>query len=204
MKNEKITVSHVQPVGETKELDTNGKTITRKSYGPVYVPFKEDGQHILMPQEADMLRKDNLKLLYNAQPLGTCTNEEYKYLENKHYYIETFQYSHEASKKQIMVQGVYIGCTSPLIADIKTQPYSVIEYAEDGIVTGLYDNTHEIPILVDNRSTLNIMPTYYYEKAYYLHHMPKEKETRTIHTGNGAVSTHFWIDIPVNIQGCML
>ena len=136
--------------------------------------------------------------------MGTCTDEEYEYLENKHYDTETFQYSYEASKKQIMVQGVYIGNTSPLVANIKTQSYSVIQYADNGIVTGLYDNTHEIPILVDNGSTLNIMPTYYYEKAYYLHHLPKERETRTIHMGNRAVQTHFWIDIPVNIPGRML
>ena len=194
----------MHPVDETKEVESKGKRHTKKSYGPVYVPYKVDGQNILMPQEADMSRKDVLKLLYNSQPLGTCTDEEYDYLENKHFDTETFQYSHEASKKQVMVQEVYIGNTSPLIAGIKTEPYSIIQYAEDGLMMGLYDNTHEIPILVDNGSTLNIMPTYYYEKAYYLHHLPKERETRTIHTGNGAVQTHFWIDVPVNIQGCLL
>ena len=57
-----------------------------------------------------------------------------------------------------MVQGVYIGNTSPLVANIKTQPYSQIQYADDGLVTGVYDNTHEIPVLVDNSSTLNLMP----------------------------------------------
>ena len=170
----------------------------------MYVPYKTNGQNILMPQEADMSRKDNLKLLHNSQPLGTCTDEEYDYLENKHYDAETFQYSHEASKKQIMVQGVYIGNTSPLVANIKTQPYSIIQYAKNSLVTRVYDNTHEILVLADNGSTLNIMPTYYYEKAYYLHHLPKERKARTIYTGNRAVKTHFWIDVPLNIQGCML
>ena len=154
-------------VGETKEVESKGNISTKKSYGQVYIPYKVDGQNILMPQEADMSRKNNLKLLYNSQQLGTCTDKEYDYLENKHFDTETFQYSHEASKKQIMVQGVYIGNTSPLIANIKTQPYSVIQYAIDSLVMGLYDNTHVIPILVDNGSTLNIMPTYCYEKAYY-------------------------------------
>ena len=50
-----------------------------------------------------MSQKDNLKLLYNSQPLGTCTNKEYDYLENNHFDTEMFQYSHEASKNQIMV-----------------------------------------------------------------------------------------------------
>ena len=170
----------------------------------MYVPFKEDRQYILMPQMPYMSRKDNLKLLYNTQPLGTCTDQEYKYLKNANFDTETFQYSHEASMKQIMVKGVDIGNTSPLKADIKTQPYSIIQYTNDGLVMGLYHNTHKMLILVDNGSTLNIMPTYYYEKAYYLHHLPKEREAQTIHTGNGAVQTHSWIDIPVNILDCML
>ena len=173
--SQNIKVSHVQPVGETHELDSKGNIMTQKSYGPVYIPYKTDRK-----------LKEN------------------EYLENKHYDTETFQYSHEASTKQIMVQGVYIGSTSPLVADIKTQQYSVIHYAKDGYITKVYNNTHEIPVLVDNGSTLNIMPTYYYEKAYYLHHLPKEKEERTIHTGNGTVKTHFWIDVPINIEGCFL
>ena len=49
------------------------------------------------------------------------------------------------------------------------------------------------------------MPTHFYDKAYYLHHLPKEDATaQTIHTGNGPVKTHFWIDILLNIQGCMI
>ena len=73
------------------------------------------------------------------------------------------------------------------------------------MLTGTYDNTHKIPIYVDNGTTLNIMPTHFYEKAYYLHHLPKEDMTaQTIHTGNGQVKTHFWIDILLNIQGCMI
>ena len=93
------TVSHVYPVSETEELDTKAKVITTKCYGPVYIPIKTEGQNILIPQEADMSRKDNLKLLYGSQPLGTCMEEEHDCLKDKHYDTETFQYSHEASKK---------------------------------------------------------------------------------------------------------
>ena len=115
---------------------------------------------------------------------------------------ETFSYSHETSTKHMLVQELYIGSASPLIADIKTEPYSVITYTDDGMLTGTYDNTHDIPIYVDNGMTLNIMPTHFYDKAYYLHHLPKEKmAAQTIHTGNGLVKTHFWIDVFLSIQG---
>ena len=94
-------------------------------------------------------QKDNLKLLYNSLPEGMCDNE-YDSLEQVVNDVETFQYSHETSTKHVLVQGVYVGSASPLIADIKTQPYSMLTYMDDGMMTGIYDNTHDIPIYIDN------------------------------------------------------
>ena len=151
-----------------------------------------------------MSRKENLKHLYNSQLEGMCDNE-YDSIEQGAIDTETFSYSHETSAKHVLVQGVYLGSASPLIADIKTEPYSVITYTDDGMLTGTYDNTHEIPIYVANGTRINIMPTHFYEKAYYLHHLPKESTaTQRIHTGNRPVKTHFWIDLLLNIQGCMI
>ena len=173
-------------------------------YGPTYVPYNEDCQRLLLPQTTDMSRKDNLKLLYNSLPTSMC-DTEYENLEQPVNDVETFQYSHKTSTKHVLVQGVYVGSASPLIADIKTQPYTVLTYMDDGMMTGTYDNTHDIPIYIDNGSTLNIMPTHFYDKAYYLHHLPKAPTAaQTIHTGNGPVKTPFWIDILINVQGCMM
>ena len=47
-----------------------------------------------------------------------CDNE-YQSLEQAVNDVETFQYSHETSTKHVLVQGVYVGSASPLIADIK-------------------------------------------------------------------------------------
>ena len=199
-------VSHVQlpTVGNKYHVDHDDNTLHNMVYGPTYVPYNEDGQKLLLPQTTDMSRKDNLKLLYHSLPEGMCDNE-YKSLEQGINDVETFQYSHETSTRHVLVQGVYVGSASPLIADIKTQPYSVLTYMDDSMMTGTYDNTHDIPIYVDNGSTLNIMPTHFYDKAYYLHHLPKvPTAAQTIHTGNEPVKTHFWIDILLNVQGCMI
>ena len=199
-------VSHMQlpTVGEKYHVNHDDNTLRKMVYGPTYVPYNEDGQKLLLPQITDMSRKDNLKLLYNSLPEGMCDNE-YESLEQAVNDVETFQYSHQTSTKHVLVQGVYVGSASPLIADIKTQPYSMLTYLDDGMMTGTYDNTHDIPIYIDNGSTLNIMPTHFYDNAYYLHHLPKAPTAaKTIHTGNGPVKTHFWIDILLNIQGCMI
>ena len=200
------TVSHMQlpTVGEKYHINYDENTLRKMVYGPMYVPYNEDGQKLLLPQTTDMSRKDNLKLLYNSLPTGMCDNE-YESLEQAVNDVETFQYSHETSTKYLLVQGVYVGSASPLIADIKTQPYSMLTYLDDGMMTGTYDNTHDIPIYIDNGSTLNIMPMHFYDNAYYLHHLPKAPmAAKTIHTGNSPVKTHFWIDILLNVQGCMI
>ena len=199
-------VSHVQlpTVGKNYHDNHDDNTLRKMVYGPTYVPYNEDGQKLLLPQTTDMSRKDNLKLLYNSLPEGMCDNQ-YESLEQDVNDIETFNYSHETSTKHVLVQGVYVGSASPLIADIKTQPYSMLTYLDDGMMTGTYDNTHDIPIYIDNGSTLNIMPTHFYDNAYYLHHLPKAPTAaKTIHTGNSPVKTHFWIDILLNVQGCMV
>ena len=199
-------VSHVQlpKNGEKYHVNHDENTLRKMVYGPTYVPYNEDGQKLLLPQTTDMSRKDNLKMLYNSLPEGMCDNE-YEGLEQAVNDVETFQYSHETSTKHVLVQGVYIGSASPLIADIKTQPYSMLTYLDNGMMTGTYDNTHDIPIYIDNGSTLNIMPMHFYDNAYYLHHLPKAPTAaKTILAGNGPVKTHFWIDLLLNVQGCMI
>ena len=199
-------VSHMQlpTVGEEYHDNHDDHTLRKMVYGPMYVPYNEDGQKLLLPQTADMSRKDNLKLLYNSLPEGMGDNQ-YGNVEQTVNDVETFQYSQETSMKHVLVQGVYVGSASPLIADIKTQSYSMLTYLDDGMMTGTYDNTHEIPIYIDNWLTLNIMPTRFYDNAYYLHHLPKvPTAAKTIQTGNGPVKTHFWIDLLLNVQGCII
>ena len=122
-----IKVSHVQSptVGEKYHVDHDDNTLHKMVYGPPYVPYNEDGQKLLLPQTTDMSHKDNLKLLYKSLPEGMC-DTEYESLEQAVNDIETFQYSHETSTKHVLVQGVYVGSASPLIANIKTQPYSML------------------------------------------------------------------------------
>ena len=126
-------VSHLQlpTVSEKYHVNHDDNTLRKMVYGPTYVPYNEDSQKLLLLQTTDMSQKDNLKLLYNSLPDGVCDNQ-YEILEQDVNNAETFQYSHETSTKHVLVQGVYVGSASPLIADIKTQPYSMLTYIDDG------------------------------------------------------------------------
>ena len=95
-------------VSEKYHVNHDDNTLRKMVYGPMYVPYNEDGQKLLLPQTTDMSRKDNLKLLYNSLPEGMCDNQ-YKSLEQDVNDVETFQYSHETSTKHVLVQGVYVG-----------------------------------------------------------------------------------------------
>ena len=103
-------VSHVQlpTVSEKCHANNDDNTLCKMVYGPTYVPYNEDSQKLLLPQTTDMSRKDNLKLLYNSLPEGMCDNE-YESLEQAVNDVETFQNSHKASTKHVLVQGVYVG-----------------------------------------------------------------------------------------------
>ena len=81
----------------------------------------------------------------------------------------------------------------------------MINYNNEGTMEAIYDEKYSIPVYIDNGSTINIMPTKFYNKAEFLHHLPKYDATgETIRTGNGQITTHFWTDIQVQIQGIIL
>ena len=170
---------------------------------PVYVLYNDEKQEVLLPSTTEMSHKENAKALYADENLNEWNADPY--LDAGITDTETFSYGHYDGSKQVMVQAVYIGNYSKLCADIKGEMYSMIDYDLDCSLEGIHDNTYKIPIFVDNGTTVNLMPTAFYEQATFLHHLPKHDATgEIIHTGNGTIKAHFWTDIQVNIQWCLL
>ena len=85
----KLVTCKIETVGEQGHVDHDDNTLRKRIYGPTYVPYKEHGQKILLPQSTDMSHKDNLKQLYNLQPVGMC-NGQYKSLPQGTLDTETF------------------------------------------------------------------------------------------------------------------
>ena len=170
---------------------------------PVYVPYNDEKQEVLLPSTTEMSRKENAKALYNDENFNEWNADSY--FDDSITDTETFSYGHYDGPKQIMVQAVYLGNYSQLCADIKGEGYSMIDYNPDGSLERIYDNTYKIPMFVDNGTTVNLMPTAFYEQATFLHHLPKHDATgEIIRTGNGTINAPFWTDIQINVQECLL
>ena len=169
----------------------------------VYVPYNDEKQEILLPSTTEMSHRENAKALFTDENIDEWNADPY--FDEISTDTETFSYAHYDGPNQVMVQAVYIGNYSRLCADIKGETYSMIDYDPDGSLEGIYDNTYKIPMYVDNGTTINLMPTTYYEQATFLHHLPKYNATgEIIQTGNGTIAAHFWTDIQINIQGCLI
>ena len=170
---------------------------------PVYVPYNEEKQEILLPSTTEMSRKENAKALYAEENLNEWNADPY--FDEVNTDTETFSYAHYDGPKQVMVQAVYIGNYARILVDIKGEVYSMLTYSPDGSLKGFYDDTYTIPMYIDNGTMVNIMPMWYYEKATFLHHLPKHSaQGEIIRTGNGVINAHFWTDLQVNIQGCLV
>ena len=62
----------------------------------------------------------------------------------------------------------------------------------------LMDDT-PIQVFIDNGTTPSILPISTYNKHPVLQRYPKTKSTTPIHTGDGTIESHFWIELPLKL-----
>ena len=66
-------------------------------------------------------------------------------------------------------------------------------------------NELEIPAIIDNGASVNVLPEAFYDQHKILHKLPKvSANIQPIMSGNGAIPAYFWIDLPLEIQGIYL
>ena len=92
-----------------------------------------------------------------------------------------------------MPHAMYFTGNSNAITKINQVPYQTIEYNENGMFT-----MKLIEIFTNNGTTPSILPLHTYNKFHILHTYPKTKSNTPIHTGGGLITSHFWLEIPLN------
>ena len=122
------------------------------------------------------------------------------------YYNERGQADKSTDLMQYTVEAVCLGQAKlNTKVTIDTNSDSYVISAGKGQIAGDYKNLR-IPIIIDDGASVNIMPKKAYDKYDVLHELPKcdDPDTLpTIRTGNGVIKSHFWIQLPINIQGLL-
>ena len=101
---------------------------------------------------------------------------------------------------EMMPHAMYFTGDLDTVTKINHVPYQTIVYNDNGMFTAkLMDNT-PIKIFIDNGATPSILLLCTYNKFPILHTYPKTESNNPIHTGGGLIKSHFWLEIPLNLE----
>ena len=101
---------------------------------------------------------------------------------------------------ETMPHAMYFTGDLDIITKINHVPYQTIEYNDNGMFTAKLMNDTPIKIFIDNGATPSILPLHTYNKFPILHTYPKTESNTPIHTGRGLIKSHFWLEIPLQLQ----
>ena len=101
---------------------------------------------------------------------------------------------------ETMPRAMYFTGDSNTITKINQVPYQMIEYNDNGMFTTKLMKNTPIEIFIDNSATPSILPLCTYNKFPILHTYPKTESNTPKHTGGGLITSHFWLEIPLQLQ----
>ena len=180
------------------------------SADPIYIPvYKPISYHGHQAMYANLQLQDKDQTYKNIWPKDIEQVEKYKLQDG-----ETFLYEHNDDMVEEpltpMVEAVCLSADQPQKVIFNENTYAKIKYDDKGHLLALYESAGsaaplEIPIVIDNGAWVNVTPKWFYDQNKILHALPKQKSyLPQITTGNGLIDHHFWIDIPIQMQGVFL
>ena len=175
-------------------------------YIPVYKPISYD-EHQVMFTNSQLQDKDQTYKNIRLKDIEEV--EKYKLQDG-----ETFLYEHNDNMVEepltLMVEAVFLSADQPQKVIFNENMYAKIKYDDKGHLLALYESAGsaaplEIPVVIDNGTCVNVTPKWFCDQNKILHALPKQKICLPqINTGNGLIDHHFWIDIPIQMQGVFL
>ena len=204
--------STIQRQKNLREVDCHEHAIENKdmSADPIHIPVYKPipyNEHKVMFANSQLQEKD--QTYKNIWPKDIEDVKKYK-LQDR----ETFLYEHNddmvEEKLTPMVEAVRLSADQPQKVIFNENMYAKIKYDEKGHLLALYESAGsaaplEIPVVIDNGASVNVTPKWFYDQNKILHTLPKQKSyLPQNNTGNDLIDNHFWIDIPIQMQGVFL
>ena len=101
---------------------------------------------------------------------------------------------------ETMPHAMYFSGSIEAVTKINHVPYQTIEYDDKSMFqVKLMDDT-QVQIFINNGATPSSLPLSIYNKYPILQKYPKTESYTPIHTGAGMIESHFWIEIPLELD----
>ena len=101
---------------------------------------------------------------------------------------------------ETMPHTMYFSGNTHTVTKINHVPYQTIQYNDKGMFPAQLMDDTPIQVFIDNGATPSILPLSTYNKHPILQKYPKTKSTTSIHTGGNTIKSHFWIELPLNLD----
>ena len=101
---------------------------------------------------------------------------------------------------ETMPHAMYFTGNSDTVTKINHIPFQTIVYNNNGMFTAKFMNDTPIKIFIDNGATPSILPLRTYNKFPILHTYPRAESNTPIHTGEGLIKSHFWLEILLKLD----
>ena len=196
--SENMTEDEMTKISQVQNKDMSNNEIML----PVYTPSVHAHHGVMFANSSKSVSTDTYRNILE----DTIENEYYEHEYEKVIENETFIYKDTVKNEYIpMVEATCLSGEKAPKVHFDNQLYAVITYEEGHKLVAMYRNELEIPTMIDNGASVNVIPKWYYDQHNELHDLPKSKDNvQNIMTGNGQIKTHFWIEIPVDIQGVLM
>ena len=101
---------------------------------------------------------------------------------------------------ETMPHAMYFTSNTDTVTKINHILYQTIVYNENGMFTAKLMNDTPVEIFIDNGATPSILPLHTFNKFPILHTYPKTESNTPIHTGEGLIKSHFWLEILLKLD----
>ena len=101
---------------------------------------------------------------------------------------------------ETMPHAMYFTGDLDTVTRINHVTYQTVVYNKNGMFTTKLMNDIPIIIFIYNGATSSILPLCTYNKFPILHTYPKTESNTPIHTGDGLIKSHFWLEIPLKLE----
>ena len=113
--------------------------------------------------------------------------------------IKSYQFSKDMDI-ETMPHAMYFTSNLDTVTKINHVPYQTIVYNDNSMFTANLMNDTSIKIFIDNGATPSILPLCTYNRFPILHTYPRTESNTPIHTGEGLIKSHFWLEIPLKLD----